>query len=80
MLQQVRLAICKNRRQVLLSQLEAIAGTDNPYSLTNVLRRGVMLTRVGSVVYATHCNLVQVVLRSLSPGNCSHKIPPTSRH
>ena len=44
MLRQVRLAICENRRKVLLSRLEAIAGTDNPYSLTNVLGRGVMLT------------------------------------
>ena len=63
MLRQVRLAICENRRQVLLSRLEAIAGSDNPYSLTNVLGRGVMLTRAGSVVYATHCNPVQVVPR-----------------
>ena len=75
MLHQVRLAICENRRQVLLSRLEAIAGSDNPYSLTNVLGRGVMLTRAGSVVYATHCNPVQVVPRSLAPGNCSHEIP-----
>ena len=37
MLRQVRLTICENRRQVLLSRLEAIAGSDNPYSLTNVL-------------------------------------------
>ena len=56
MLRQVRLAICENWRHVLLSQLEAIAGSANPYSLTNVLGRGVMLTRAGSVVYATHCN------------------------
>ena len=75
MLHQVPLAICENRRQVLLSRLEAIAGSDNPYSLTNVLGRGVMLTRAGSVVYATHCNPVQVVPRSLAPGNCSHEIP-----
>ena len=34
-----------------------------------------MLTRAGSVVYATHCNPVQVVPRSLTPGNCSHEIP-----
>ena len=61
MLRQVRLAICENRRQVLLSRLEATAGSDNPYSLTNVLGRDVMLTRVGSVVYATHYNPVQVV-------------------
>ena len=60
MLHQVHLAICENRRQVLLSRLEAIAGTDNPYSLTNVISRGVKLTRVGSVVYTTHCNPVQV--------------------
>ena len=60
---------------MLLSRLEAIAGSDNPYSLTNVLGRGVMLTRAGSVVYATHCNPVQVVPRSLMPGNCSHEIP-----
>ena len=75
MLRQVRLAICENRRQVLLSRLEAIASTDNPYSLTNVLGRGVMLTRAGSVVYAKHCNPVQVVPRSLPVGNCSHEIP-----
>ena len=52
MLCQVQLAICQYRRQVLLSRLEAIAGSDNPYSLTNVLGRGVMLTGAGSVVYA----------------------------
>ena len=34
-----------------------------------------MLTRAGSVVYATHCNPVQVVPRSLAPGNCSHEVP-----
>ena len=45
----MHLAICENRRQVLLSRLEAIAGSDNPYSFTNVLGRGVMLTRAGSV-------------------------------
>ena len=50
MLRQVHLAICENRRQVLLSRLEAIAGSDSPNSLTNVLGRGVMLTRAGSVV------------------------------
>ena len=60
---------------MLLSRLEAIAGSDNPYSLTNVLGRGFMLTRAGSVVYATHCNPVQVVPRLLMPGNCSHEIP-----
>ena len=75
MLRQVRLAICENRRQALLSRFEAILGTNNPFSLTNVLGRVVMLTRVGSVVYATHCNPVQVIPRSLAPGNCSHEIP-----
>ena len=75
MLRQVHLAICENRRQVLLSRLEAIAGTANPYSLTNVLGRGVMLTRAGSIVYTTHCNPLQVIPRSLAPGKCSHEIP-----
>ena len=46
-LRQIKLAICENRRQVLLSRLKAIAGSDNPYSLTNVLGCGVQLTRQG---------------------------------
>ena len=40
-LRQVRLAICENRRQVLLSRLEAIAGSDNPnLNHCALLRRG----------------------------------------
>ena len=35
MLRQVRLAICENRRQVLLSRLEAIAGSDNPSQMSS---------------------------------------------
>ena len=74
-LRQVKLAICENRRQLLLSRLEAVAGTDNPYSLTNVLSRGILLTRAGSVVYATTCFPVQVNPRGINSGNCSHEIP-----
>ena len=50
---QVKLVICKNHRQPLLSQLEDVASSDNPYSLKNVLGRGVLLTRASSVVYCT---------------------------
>ena len=53
----------------------AVAGSDNPYSLTNVLRRGVLLTRAGSVVYATSCFPVPVHPRSIASGNCLHEIP-----
>ena len=71
----MKLAICENRCQLLLSQLQAVAGSDNPYSLTNVLRRGVLITRAGSAVYATLCFPVPVNPRSIASGNCSHKIP-----
>jgi hypothetical protein len=39
-LRQVRNAICVNRREIAHTRLEAIAGTDNPYSLKTILGRG----------------------------------------
>ena len=71
----MKLVIYENHCQLLLSRLEAVAGSDNLYSLTNVLGRGVLLTRAGSFVYSTLCSLVPVNPRSIASGNCSHKIP-----
>ena len=72
---QVKLAICENRRQLMLSRLEAVAGTDNLYSLVNVLRRGVLLTQARSFFYAITGFPVSVTPRSIESGNCSHEIP-----
>ncbi len=39
-LRQVRGAICVNRREIAHTRLEAIAGSDNPYSLITIFGRG----------------------------------------
>ncbi len=39
-LRQVRSAICMNRREIAHTRLEAVAGTDNPYSLIPIFGWG----------------------------------------
>ena len=72
-LRQVKLAICENRRQLLISRMEAVAGTDSQYALNQVLGKGVLLSKAGSAVYVTHCSSVNVEPRVHS--NCTLEIP-----
>ena len=39
-LRQINLAICENRRQILFTRLESVAGSKNPYLLVQVLGPG----------------------------------------
>ena len=72
-LRQVKLAICENRRQLLISRMESVAGTDSQYALNQVLGKGVLLSKAGSAVYVTHCNSVNVDPRVHR--NCTLEIP-----
>jgi hypothetical protein len=72
-LRQVKLAICETRHQVASTRLEAIAGSDNPYSLIEVFGRGHLATRAGAAVYVTKCAPVSVSPRAVT--NCTSEIP-----
>jgi hypothetical protein len=72
-LRQVKLAICQNRREILTSRMESIAGTDSQYALNQVLGRGVLLSKAGGAVYVTRCNEVNVEPRVHT--NCTLEIP-----
>ena len=72
-MRQVKLAICENRRQLLTSRMESVAGTDSQYALNQVLGKGVLLSKAGSAVYVTHCNSVNVEPRVHR--NCTLEIP-----
>jgi hypothetical protein len=72
-LRQVKLAICVTRRQVASTRLEAIAGSDNAYSLIEVFGRGHLATRAGAAVYMTRCAPVSVSPRAVT--NCTSQIP-----
>ena len=72
-LRQVKLAICENLRQLLISRMEAVAGTDSQYALNQVLGKGVLLSKAGSAVYVTHCASVNVEPRVHR--NCTLEIP-----
>jgi hypothetical protein len=74
-LRQVRGAICENRRDIARTRLEAIAGTDNPYSLISTFGRGHLAIKAGGAVYVTKCSLVEVVPRTHP--NCTEEIPVT---
>jgi hypothetical protein len=41
-----------------MTRLEALAGTDNPYSLNEVVGKGVLLAKAGGAVYVTACSQV----------------------
>jgi hypothetical protein len=72
-LRQVRGAICENRRDIARTRLEAIAGTDNPYSLISIFGRGQLAIKAGGAVYVTKCSPVEVVPRTHT--NCTEEIP-----
>ncbi len=52
-LRQVRNAISMKQREIAHTRLEAIAGTDNPYSLITIFGRGHLAIKAGSSVYVT---------------------------
>jgi hypothetical protein len=74
-LRQVRGAICVNRREITHTQLEAIAGADNPYSLITIFGRGHLAIKARGAVYVTRCSLVEVLPRSHK--NSTEEIPVT---
>jgi len=69
----IRAAVCENRRQILWTRLEAVAGTDNQYSLLQLFGPGHQVSRAGATVYVTKCYPVSVTPRT--PKNCTHEIP-----
>jgi hypothetical protein len=72
-LRQVRGAICKNRRDIARTRLEAIAGADNPYSLISTFGQGHLAIKAGGALYVTRCSPVEVVPRTHP--NCTEEIP-----
>ena len=74
-LKQIKAAICENRREIAASRLEAVAGSENQYSLITIFGRGHMTTRAGCTVYVTKCNPVSVTPRQHA--NCTQDIPVT---
>jgi hypothetical protein len=72
-LRQVRLAICKTRRQVAATCLEAAAGSENPYAYVEVFGCGHMSTRTGAAVYIMRCNPMSVQPRAVL--NCTSEVP-----
>lgn len=72
-LRKVKLEICNNRRDLLMTRLEAVAGVENPYSLLRVFGKGHIATRAGSVVYVAKCKAVDVVPTFFQ--NCTNEIP-----
>ncbi len=62
-----------NRREITHTQLEAIAGADNPYSLITIFRRGHLAIKAGGAVYVTRCAPVEVLPQSHR--NCTEEIP-----
>jgi hypothetical protein len=52
-LRQVRGAICKNRRDIASTRLEAVARADNPYSLISIFGRGHPAIKADGAVYVT---------------------------
>ena len=71
-LRQVMSAICVNRREIAHTRLEAIAGTDNPYSLITFFRRGHLAVKSCGAVYMTKCVPVEVMLRTHT--NCTEEV------
>jgi hypothetical protein len=69
----VKLAICETRCQVASTRLGAIAGSDNPYSLIEVLGRCHLVTRASAAVYITRCAPVSMSPRAGT--NCTSEIP-----
>jgi hypothetical protein len=74
-LRQVSGAICKNRRDIARTRLEAAAGADNSYSLISIFGRGHLAIKAGGAVYVTRCSPVEKIPRTHS--NCTEEIPIT---
>jgi hypothetical protein len=74
-LRQIRSAIYVNRREIAHTQLEAVAGADNPYNLIAIFGKGHLAIKAGGTVYSyvTRCAPVEVVPRSHK--NCTEEIP-----
>jgi hypothetical protein len=53
--------MCEQERNLPHYRLEAVAGTDNPYSLIAILGRGHLLCKAGAAVYLTRGALVELV-------------------
>ena len=66
------MAICENRRPILFTQLEAVAGTKNPYSLVQVLGLGHVVKKSGATFYVTKCVAVSVEPRVAT--NCTQEM------
>jgi hypothetical protein len=49
-LRQIRSAICVISREIAHTPLEAVAWTDNPYSLIAIFRRGHLTIKAGGAV------------------------------
>ncbi len=56
--------ICHSKRETVFVWLEAVANADKPYSLLQVIGRGHVIAKSGSVAYMMRCNLVEVLLVS----------------
>jgi hypothetical protein len=54
--------LCEPKRD-RQTRLEAVAGTDNPYSLIAISSRGHLAFKAGRAVYVTRCSPVKVVPR-----------------
>ena len=72
LLRQIKVAICENRRQTLFTRIESIAGSDNPYSLTQVIGPGPVISKNGASVYVTSC--VAVTVEPRSHPNCTQEL------
>ena len=59
-LRHIKMEICKNRREVTLARMEAVAGVENPYSLLRIFGKGHIASRAGGAVYVAKCKEVTV--------------------
>jgi hypothetical protein len=71
-LQQLRSAICINRREIAHTRMEAVAGADNPYSLIAIFGQRHLAIKAGGALYVTRCAPVEVV--PWSHRNCREEI------
>jgi hypothetical protein len=69
---QMKVEICDNRRQIEQVRLESLVGTENPYSLMQMFRRGYQITRNGATVSVTKCQAVEC-----QHTECTSEIPVT---
>lgn len=77
-LRQVKGEICENRRGTASARLEAIAGSNNPYSLRKTFGRGHLVVKAGATAYVTTCLPVEVIPTVYH--NCTEEIPVLFRN